>query len=34
VDEIYLFRVANGKLTGAAAVEDNLARMRQLGLMN
>ena len=33
VDEIYIFRVANGKLTGATAVEDNLARMRQLGLM-
>jgi hypothetical protein len=32
VDEIYIFRVSNGKLTGATAVEDNLARMRQLGL--
>lgn len=34
VDEIYIFRVSNGKLTGATAVEDNLARMRQLGLKN
>jgi predicted ester cyclase len=32
VDEIYIFRVTDGKLTGATAVEDNLARMRQLGL--
>jgi predicted ester cyclase len=32
VDEIYIFRVTNGKLSGATAVEDNLARMRQLGL--
>jgi predicted ester cyclase len=32
VDEIYIFRIVNGKLTSAVAVEDNLTRMRQLGL--
>jgi predicted ester cyclase len=32
VDEIYIFRVRGGKLAGAFGVEDNLARMRQLGL--
>jgi len=32
VDEIYIFRVSNGKLAAAFGVEDNLARMRQLGL--
>jgi predicted ester cyclase len=33
VDEIYIFRVKDGKLDSAlAVVEDNLARMRQLGL--
>jgi predicted ester cyclase len=32
VDEIYIFRVRNGRLTGATGVEDNMARMRQLGL--
>jgi predicted ester cyclase len=32
VDEIYIFRVAGGKLTGAFGVEDNIRRMRQLGL--
>ena len=32
VDEIYIFRVSNGKLAAATGVEDNLARMRQLGL--
>jgi predicted ester cyclase len=32
VDEIYIFRVSGGKLAGAFGVEDNLARMRQLGL--
>jgi predicted ester cyclase len=32
VDEIYIFRVRNGKLTGATGVEDNLSRIRQLGL--
>ena len=33
VDEIYIFRVEDGKLSSAiAAVEDNLTRMRQLGI--
>ncbi|MBV9092296.1 MAG: ester cyclase [Streptosporangiaceae bacterium] len=32
VDEIYLYRVRSGKLTSATGVEDNLARMHQLGL--
>ncbi len=32
VDEIYIFRVKDGKLSGAVGVEDNLARMRQLGI--
>jgi predicted ester cyclase len=33
VDEIYIFRVEGGKLDSAlAVVEDNLARMLQLGL--
>jgi predicted ester cyclase len=33
VDEVYVFRVQDGKLTSVvAAVEDNLTRMRQLGL--
>ena len=32
VDEIYISRVSGGKLSGAFGVEDNLARMRQLGL--
>jgi predicted ester cyclase len=33
VDEIYIFRVEDGKLASAlAAVEDNLTRLRQLGL--
>ncbi len=32
VDEIYIFRIENGRLTGATAVvEDNLTRMKQLG---
>jgi hypothetical protein len=31
VDEIYIFRVRAGKLTDFIAVEDNLARLRQLG---
>lgn len=34
VDEIYIFRVSNAKLVGAFGVEDNLARLRQLGLTN
>jgi predicted ester cyclase len=32
VDEIYIFRVSNGKLIAATVVEDNMSRMRQLGL--
>jgi predicted ester cyclase len=32
IDEIYIFRVADGKLAGAFGVEDNMSRMRQLGL--
>ncbi len=32
VDEIYIFRIREGKLVGAAGVEDNLSRLRQLGL--
>ena len=33
IDEIYIFRVQDGKLAGATAVvEDNLTRMRQLGI--
>jgi predicted ester cyclase len=31
VDEIYIFRVSDGKLVAATGVEDNLSRMRQLG---
>jgi SnoaL-like polyketide cyclase len=31
VDEIYIFRVSDGKLAGFTAVEDNLTRLRQLG---
>lgn len=33
VDEIYIFRIRDGRLAGATAVEDNLTRMRQLGLV-
>ncbi len=32
VDEVYIFRVRDGKLAGATAVEDNLTRLRQLGI--
>jgi predicted ester cyclase len=32
VDEIYIFHVTNGKLSSAIGVEDNLARMHQLGV--
>ena len=32
VDEIYVFHIEDGKLASAVAVEDNLARMRQLGI--
>ncbi len=31
VDEIYIFRVRDGKLASFVAVEDNLTRMQQLG---
>lgn len=31
IDEIYIFRVRDGKLSAFAAVEDNLTRLRQLG---
>jgi predicted ester cyclase len=35
IDEIYIFRVEDGKLASAlAAVEDNLTRLRQLGLLS
>jgi predicted ester cyclase len=32
VDEIDIFRVSGGKLSGASGVKDNMTRMRQLGL--
>lgn len=32
VDEIYIFVVQDGKLVSALGVEDNLARLRQLGI--
>ena len=32
VDEIYIFTVRNGKLSSAIGVEDNLSRLRQLGI--
>jgi predicted ester cyclase len=32
VDEIYIFRVRDGKLVAAIGVGDNLARVRQLGI--
>jgi alkylmercury lyase len=32
VDEIYFFDVADGKLAGARGIEDNLSRLRQLGI--
>jgi predicted ester cyclase len=32
VDEIYVFRVRDGKLVEAFGVEDNLTRLRQLGV--
>lgn len=31
IDEIYIFRVREGKLASFVAVEDNLTRLRQLG---
>jgi predicted ester cyclase len=32
VDEIYIFGIRDGKLVAATGVEDNLARLRQLGI--
>jgi hypothetical protein len=32
VDEIYIFQVRNRRLSSAISVEDNLSRMRQLGI--
>jgi steroid delta-isomerase-like uncharacterized protein len=32
VDEIYIFEVQDGKLVSAFGVEDNLTRLRQLGI--
>jgi predicted ester cyclase len=32
VDEVYIFDVQAGKLVSALGVEDNLSRMRQLGI--
>jgi predicted ester cyclase len=32
VDEIYIFHVKDGKLARAVGVEDNLSRLRQLGI--
>jgi predicted ester cyclase len=32
VDEIYIFHVRAGKLVSAFGVEDNLARLHQLGI--
>jgi hypothetical protein len=32
VDEIYIYLVRGGKLAAATGVEDNVARMRLLGL--
>ncbi len=33
VDEIYIFHVRDGKLSSAVGVEDNLTRMRHLGIL-
>jgi predicted ester cyclase len=33
VDEIYVFHVRDGKLASAVGVEDNVSRMRQLGIV-
>jgi predicted ester cyclase len=32
VDEVYIFEVRDGKLVSALGVEDNLSRLRQLGI--
>ena len=34
VDEIYIFEVRDGRLVDAVAVEDNLSRLAQLGLLD
>jgi predicted ester cyclase len=34
VDEIYVFHVKDGRLVSAVGVEDNLSRMRQLGILD
>jgi predicted ester cyclase len=32
VDEVYIFEVADGRFVGAWGLEDNLSRMKQLGI--
>ena len=32
VDEIYIFQIEDGKLIAARGVEDNLGRLKQLGI--
>jgi predicted ester cyclase len=32
IDEIYIFRVENGRLVAAHGVEDNVTRLKQLGI--
>jgi predicted ester cyclase len=32
IDEIYIFRVRDGRIVSAVGVEDNLSRLRQLGI--
>jgi predicted ester cyclase len=32
IDEIYIFRVLDGKMVSALGIEDNLSRLRQLGI--
>ncbi len=33
VDEVYIFAIEHGKLVSALGVEDNLSRLRQLGIL-
>ncbi len=33
VDEVYIFEIRDGRLVSALGVEDNLSRLRQLGLL-
>jgi predicted ester cyclase len=33
VDEVSIFRIVNGKITSVWSLEDNLARMQQLGFL-